>query len=123
MPKRCSTRRAKKGKQEVQNKVSEESQWHPANLARSLKDRTHYCELARLQIIAALPGILQGLIEKARSGGYQQAKLLLDLCDVTSIDLSQINQQHTQQLCDALLEGLQFPKAQLDNSKVDNNTR
>ncbi len=123
MPKVCSTRSAKKNKNKTKNKTFDKRQRHPANLAISTKDRTHYCELARPQIIAALPGILQGLIEKAKGGGYQQAKLLLDLCDVANPAPSQINQQHTQQLCDALLEGLQFPAAQLDNSKADNNAR
>lgn len=117
MAKQRSTRSAHRSKQKVQNKVPEENRGHAATLGLPVKDKTYYCGLARLQIIAALPNIVQGLIEKAAGGGYQQAKLLLELCDVTSIDSSHISLQHTQQLCDALLEGLQFPAKHSANSK------
>lgn len=46
------------------------------------------------------------------SGGYQQAKLLLDLCELDSFESPQSSELNQQQLCDALLEGLrlQSPK-------------
>lgn len=67
---------------------------------------TKYAEYARGLVLAAWSEIVQGLIKKAADGGYQQAKLLLDLCDLTNMDASQLNEQRRQQLCDVLLEGL-----------------
>ncbi len=74
----------------------------------SPNSRGQYCDLVRKQVLAAWPQILQGLIEKARAGGYQQAKLLLDICDLASAEPLQSSQQSKQQLCDALLDGLRF---------------
>ena len=79
------------------------------NTALSAKGKMHYCELARSEVITAWPRILQGLIDKAMSGGCQQAKLLLELCDLSIADPLPSRQQHQQQLCDALLEGLRLP--------------
>lgn len=70
--------------------------------------RAQYCDLVRSQVLAAWPRILEGLIEKATSGGYQQAKLLLDLCDLTREEPVQSSQVSKQQLCDALLDGLRL---------------
>lgn len=66
----------------------------------------NYIKLTRGLVLAAWPDIVQGLIKKAVSGGYQQAKLLLDLCDLTNVDASKLDKQDRQQLCDVLLEGL-----------------
>ncbi len=73
---------------------------------------TKYAELARELVLAAWPGIVQGLIKKAKGGNYQQTKLLLDLCDLTNTDASQLNEQRREQLCDVLLEGLRLSSAQ-----------
>jgi hypothetical protein len=73
---------------------------------------TKYAEQARGLVLAAWPEIVQGLIKKATSGGYQQTKLLLDLCDLTNMDASQLNEQRKEQLCDVLLEGLSLSLAQ-----------
>ncbi|MBA3916561.1 MAG: hypothetical protein H0X25_22490 [Acidobacteriales bacterium] len=67
---------------------------------------SQYAEQARRLVLEAWPEIVRGLIKKAASGGYQQAKLLLELCDLANADVSTVNEQRRQQLCDALLEGL-----------------
>ena len=123
MPKQRAPRSATKRTYKAKNRLPEENYGHKKTSTISLKGPIHYCELAKLQIIAALPSILQGLIEKAKSGGHQQAKLLLDLCDVTSADPSQSNHQHKQQLCDVLLESLQFPTGSSNELKSDHDTR
>lgn len=81
-------------------------------LPSEITDR--HTEMARQLVLASWSAIVQGLIKKAKAGGYQQTKLLLDLCALTDIDASQLNEQHKQQLCDALLDGLRLssdPKA------------
>ncbi len=70
------------------------------------EDMSQYAEQARRLVLEAWPEIVRGLIKKAASGGYQQAKLLLELCDLANADVSTVNEQRRQQLCDALLEGL-----------------
>ena len=116
MPKQHSTRSVPGSRKIVQKDALNKNHEQVVNATLSIRKQTHYCELARLQVIAALPHILQGLIEKAINGGYQQAKLLLDLCDLTETNQPQIGQENTQQLCDALLEGLQLPTPHL---KID----
>lgn len=78
----------------------------------SPKSRAQYYDLVRSQVLAAWPQILQGLIEKAVNGGYQQAKLLLDLCDLAREEPVQSNQQSKQQLCDVLLDGLRLSSSE-----------
>ena len=73
------------------------------------EDEARHTEMARELVLAAWPGIVRGLIKKAMSGGYQQTKLLLDLCEITGTEASQANEQRRRQLCDALLEGLGLP--------------
>ena len=92
------------------------------NLLRE-EDVTQHTEMARALVLAAWPGIVQGLIKKAKSGGYQHAKLLLELGALTGTDNSQPNNRRRQQLCDALLEGLGLPEEQLDDAaaKLDAN--
>lgn len=69
--------------------------------------KAQYCDLVRAQVLVVWPQILQGLIEKAMSGGYQQTKLLLELCDLAREE-TVASQQSKQQLCDVLLEGLRL---------------
>ncbi|MEO6829623.1 MAG: hypothetical protein ABI164_07410, partial [Acidobacteriaceae bacterium] len=83
------------------------------------EDVTQHTEVARELVLAAWPGIVQGLIKKAKGGGYQQTKLLLDLCEITGTDTSQLNDQRRRQLCDALLEGLGLQAVQSDQ-QTDN---
>lgn len=66
-----------------------------------------YATFARALVLAAWPAIVQGLIEKARNGGYQHTKLLLELCGLNGADAFQMNDNKREQLCDALLEGLE----------------
>lgn len=70
--------------------------------------RSEYFNLARSHVLAAWPQILQGLIEKAMGGGYQQTKLLLDLCDLATRESFHPNQHTGEQLCDVLLNNLQL---------------
>lgn len=72
------------------------------------KVRSNYRELMQSQILAAWPLILQGLIEKAMSGGYQQAKLLLDMCELATMEPQASGVRKEEQLCDALLENLRL---------------
>jgi hypothetical protein len=72
----------------------------------SQEKRTQYYDVARSQVLAAWPKILEGLIEKAMCGGYQQTKLLLDLCDLAAMRPSQSDRQPKEQLCDVLLDRL-----------------
>jgi hypothetical protein len=65
----------------------------------------------RSLVLKAWPEIVRGLIEKAVGGGYQQAKLLLELCDFPAQASSWSKQEDKQQLCDALLEGLRLTSA------------
>ena len=75
----------------------------------SPEKRIQYCDEARSQVLAAWPKILEGLIEKAICGGCQQAKLLLDICDLAAMRPLQSDQQPKEQLCDALLDRLMLP--------------
>lgn len=77
-----------------------------------------YSELARLLVLASWPAIVQGLITKAVAGGYQQAKLLLDLCALTQVDASNLNDERKQHLCDALLQGLTFTPSEAINENA-----
>ncbi len=87
------------------------------NLLRE-EDVTQHTEMARALVLAAWPGIVQGLIKKAKSGGYQHAKLLLELGALTGTDNSQLNNQRQRQLCDALLDGLGLPEKQLEDAEA-----
>jgi hypothetical protein len=75
----------------------------------SPEKRIQYCDIARSQVLAAWPKILEGLIEKAMCGGYQQTKLLLDICDLAAMMPLQSDQRPKEQLCDALLDRLMLP--------------
>lgn len=70
------------------------------------EDISKYAELARQLVLAAWPDIVHGLIEKAASGGYQQAKLLFDVCNLNDPDAGIASEAKRRQLCDVLLEGL-----------------
>ena len=65
-----------------------------------------YRDLARSQVLAAWPKILQGLIAKAIGGGYQHTKLLLDLCELVTKESHRSNDNPSEQLCDSLLNNL-----------------
>jgi hypothetical protein len=64
-----------------------------------------YAEVVRQMVLESWPAIVKGLIKKAVAGGHQQAKFLLDMYDLMETEASQLNDQHRDQLCDALLEG------------------
>ena len=67
-----------------------------------------YRELARSEVLAAWPQILEGLIEKAMGGGYQHTKLLLDLGELAGREPHHSDEHPNEQLCDALLNNLQL---------------
>lgn len=70
------------------------------------EDIAKYTNLARKLVLAAWPKIVRGLIEKATDGNYQQAKLLVELCELTHADANELNEHRKQQLCDVLLDEL-----------------
>jgi hypothetical protein len=71
-------------------------------------------------VLKAWPEIVRGLIDKAIGGGYQQAKLLLELCDFPTQASSSSVDEGKQQLCDALLEGWRLTSAErVDSSAVE----
>lgn len=74
----------------------------------ALETQEEYRELARTKVLAAWPKILQGLIEKAKGGGYQHTKLLLDLCELAAKVPQHSGESSNEQLCDALLNSLQL---------------
>lgn len=67
-----------------------------------------HAEMARQMVLEAWPAIVNGLIKKAMAGGHQQAKFLLDMCDLAEMEAYQIDEQRRQQLCDVLLDGLKL---------------
>ena len=91
----------------------------PAKKRRGLctvaKTDEDYTDLARSLVLSSWPYIIQGLIDKALDGGYQQTKLLLELCGLTKVDARQITDSGKQQLCDALLNELQINKKRADD--------
>ena len=64
----------------------------------------NYADMARQLVMAAWPEIVRGLIKKAADGGYQQTRLLLDICNLAEPDVP--SQKGTWHLCDVLLEEL-----------------
>ena len=107
MSKERSSRRApiKKG---ARNRAQPKSGGQTADVRTSPQGQGGYRELARAQVLAAWPQILQGLIEKAMSGGYQHTKLLLDLSDLATREALDPSQQAGEQLCDVLLNNLRL---------------
>ena len=108
MSKQRSNRSAPTKEVAVQKRTLGRGGWRNTDTKASPNSRDQYCDLVRAQVLVAWPKILEGLIEKAMSGGYQQAKLLLDLCDLAGEEPVQSSQSSKQQLCDALLDGLRL---------------
>ncbi len=107
MPKQRSTLSATADRRTTQKKQIRKDSGKNLDKALSPSEMTiKYAEMARNLVLAAWPGIVKGLIKKAMGGGYQQTKLLLDLCEVAHMDASELNEQHKEQLCDVLLDGL-----------------
>ncbi|MHB8304145.1 MAG: hypothetical protein ACYDC6_15220 [Acidobacteriaceae bacterium] len=105
MPKQCPTRSSSKKRTGGQSRRKTGKEVS-IGWASSAEHAIEHAELARRLVLASWPAIVQGLINKAMDGGYQQTKLLLELCALTNLDASQLNEQHKQELCDALLDGL-----------------
>ncbi len=59
-------------------------------------------------VLEAWPEIIDALVARARSGRYQEIKLLIELCDLGTVDPDQLNDERQRQLCDALMEGLRL---------------
>jgi hypothetical protein len=118
--KRCSTPSAK-GQRRRQNKGA------GSNYGGSVEKDTHQmashrAEVARDLVLDAWAEIVGGLIKKAAEGGYQQAKLLLELCELENTDATELDHQRRAQLCDVLLEQLALSPAAPTNpiATVDN---
>ena len=112
VPKMCSMRKGCARRRPSQRKIAADSGKAHAGLMPAEKNTRNHAKLARVLVLKAWPRIVRGLIEKAASGGHQQAKLLADLFDLTSIETSQLDGMHRQQLCDVLLEELGLLPAQ-----------
>lgn len=99
--KRCSTPSAR-GQRQRRNKAAGN------NNGGTVEDKQQiavdHAEVARSLVLAAWAEIVGGLIKKAADGGYQQAKLLLELCGLESPDATELDNRRTEQLCDILLE-------------------
>ncbi len=123
VPRECSTRRAPaRRSSRKRSRAGDTTKAEPVDTGLSVdKNIEQYTQLARTFVLEAWPGIVQGLIQKARSGGYQQAKLLLDLCDLTKLDSSSLGEEQKRQLCDVLLEGLGLSSIQVEEetAKMD----
>lgn len=115
MPKKCSTRRASAKRKSSRERLGG-ARCGSAGDIHLLPDVdiTTSVELARKLIVSAWPEIVRGLIKKAADGGYQQTRLLMDLCDLTSQDAALASVERKQQLCDVLLEGLGLPSVQVE---------
>lgn len=119
MPKQSSTRSATKQRRREPRPKAAAPCAESVNKIACVGDMPKdYSELARLLVLASWPAIVQGLIRKAVAGGYQQAKLLLDLCALTQVDASNLNDERKQHLCDALLQGLTFTRSEAINENA-----
>jgi hypothetical protein len=103
-----SSRRAPIKKQVTQKRERTRVDGQNAETKLIGQTREGYRELARSEVFAAWPQILEGLIEKAMSGGYQHTKLLLDLCELAGKEPHDSDKHPSEQLCDALLNSLQL---------------
>ncbi len=108
MSKERSSRRAPIKKQVTRNRERARVGGQNADREINVETREGYRELARSQVLAAWPQILEGLIEKAMGGGYQHTKLLLDLCELATKESHHSDGYRGEQLCDALLNNLRL---------------
>jgi hypothetical protein len=73
------------------------------------EERAAWTEKAHALILAAWPAIVEGLIAKAAEGGYQQAKLLLDLIESAGMQAAmEVREMQQKRLLDVLLEDLEL---------------
>jgi hypothetical protein len=120
VPKQRSTRSAPAKRKPSRKRTASVSSGQDVDGNLSIEENiTKYAEQARRLVLAEWHGIVQGLIKKAKSGGYQQTKLLLDLCDLSNMDASQLNEQRREQLCDVLLKGLKLSSAQPEDETAE----
>jgi hypothetical protein len=103
-----SSRRAPIKRIVTQTRATVRSEEQSAAAGITCNGREEYRELARAEVFAAWPQILQGLIEKARSGAYQHTKLLLDLCELPTEEPGNDHSYPGERLCDALLDNLRL---------------
>jgi hypothetical protein len=96
---------------------AQKEQFPEAEMQRLAIDRV---AIARELVLAAWADLIQGQISKAKEGGYQQFKLLIDLCGLKIPDESEQEAKQRQTLCDVLLEGLTLsPRADRGISDED----
>lgn len=109
MPKQRSTRGAPvKRKASRRTAAIGSGGGNPDGIPLTKEDISKYTDSARKLVLGAWPEIVRGLIKKAAEGGYQQAKLLLDVCNLIEPDGSPFEEKRKRQLCDALMEGLEL---------------
>lgn len=124
MPKQRSTRGAPaKRKNLRKNAAGGSGGGNPDGIPLTEDNISKYTDSARQLVFEAWPEIVQGLIKKAAEGGYQQAKLLLDVCHLIEPDGSLFEEERQRQLCDVLMEGLElFPGNTGHESEVKEDT-
>lgn len=106
MPKQCSTRSTtRKRRIGRTTKMVDDCEAMPDRSLAPQEISLDYAEVVRQMVLESWPAIVKGLIKKAVAGGHQQAKFLLDMYDLMETEASELNEQHSQRLCDALLEG------------------
>lgn len=112
--KRCSTPSAR-GQRRGQNKGANAACGGSVEQG-ARREAIHRAEVARRLVLSAWAEIVGGLIKKAVEGGYQQAKLLLELCELENPDTTSSDERRRAQLCDVLLEHLPLSPSSRTNA-------
>jgi hypothetical protein len=74
---------------------------------------------ARELVVESWPDIVQGLIRKAAHGGTQQAKLLVEMYNLSSAGPAETFEERKQQLCDVLMQGLGWTQKQSEERSME----
>lgn len=107
MPRQGSTRRAPAKRGPRKRGTAGNSSTAVWKTPATREERAAWTEKAHALILAAWPAIVEGLIAKAAEGGYQQAKLLLDLIESAGSQADmEVREMQQKQLLDVLLADL-----------------
>lgn len=79
--------------------------------------------IARRQIYKSWKQIVQGLIDQASKGGYQHAKVLLEICGITRLTVNKTQAKEITSLSDRLLQGLELYVDEQKNGKDRNHDK
>ena len=86
-------------------------------------ERDTFIRIARSQILTSWEQIVKGLIDQAVQGGYQHAKMLLELCGISKIEQGKKRPAAKSSLSDQLLKGLAICVEERDTSKDRNHDK